>query len=248
MHKVLKSRRFWGTVGFFLLLVLIVTAGWLYGRYTHSKRLTAPSNSLTSLRNNVNQVYLVAVTLRDTDGTLDTAPATLVALQNSLQQSLDTAKDLHKKHQKSLSKETSQQLSDALQTQEQLLDEYTSRYQVLSKAISYNPSLDLEIADNAEVSRRALAAQTNLSKLASNRSAPLSDGSIDALTAVANCFGQVADVAKTNKSSQLNETRSRCIRNYAQVRSRLVESLQAQFKTNEANDTFALLKDTLTKL
>jgi hypothetical protein len=267
MYKVKKTKRFWTLTAYFALVGGIIAAGAVFGLYTRSKRVQAPNSSLPALRSATGQVILGAQSLQNLDGTSDSSPQFIASLVTSQSSSLKSANDILKKQSKKLSPEVTSQLNTALAEQQQLLDELGGRYKILGKAIAYNPSLDLGNLDPVNntdtLQQRAQAAHDNLNKLAQTPSFSFksekgsintsgnyvpTDATYDVLSKAASCFGQLSEAVKTKNASQINETRSQCIRNYPTIRKQLVTELTSIYASEKAQKNLKLLTDVLSKL
>lgn len=250
MRKVSKIR-FNKYFGFALLLGLIVATGAGLGLYTRNQRQNAPQRSLEALHASLNEVVLAVSALKAIDGSNDTSPYAIVSTQTSLKNSLEAAQKLLGNHKDALGTQY-QPLADALQQQKQLLEEFQAASDILGKAISYNPSLDLGSLDVAQhkdkLYDRSFAANDNLFKLAEAYEDRFSDDANKALNNSVNCFGELADLLKADKPDQAGPVRDRCISTYKTTRKELVAALMETYDPDKAETSLTVIRDSMTTI
>lgn len=257
MYAVFRSRQFWGVLGYCLLLVVIVAGGALLGHQARSSKLKAIETSPAALRAAVQEVYLGAESLRVLDGKLTGSTASAVLQQKSLQDAIAKAQETLKSNRSHLSSEQIANLETSLQTQKHLLDEYSAKFSVVIKPLTYNPLLDLGLDINEHeqiVKQRAQQAYENLDKFAQtrtftispnnsliNQQFALSDGSFQAISKVALCFRQITSLVK----EQIPEATKRCDDNYSFVRQSLIAQLSETYENDVARSSLASLQELL---
>lgn len=247
MRKVPKFR-FNKYFSFALLLGLIVATGAGLGLYMRNQRQNEPQRSLEALHASLNEVVLAVSALKAVDGSNDTSPYAIVSTQASLKNSLEAAQKLLGNHKDALGRQY-QPLTDALQQQKQLLDEFQAASEILGKAISYNPSLDIGNLDISEhkkqIQERSFAANDNLFKLATSYENRFTDEANQALNVSINCYGELADLLEANKITQAEPVRDRCINAYQATRKELVAALLETYTSDKAEANLTVIKDSM---
>lgn len=234
--------------GFALFLGLIIALGAGLGLYTRNQRQNAPQRSLEALHASLNEVVLAVSALKAIDGSNDTSPYAIASTQRALMNSLETAQKLLGNHKSALGIQY-QPLADALKQQKQSLDEFQAASEILGKAISYNPSLDIGSLDISEhkkqIQERSFAANDNLFKLAETYESRFSDDANQALNISINCFGELSDLLRANQLNQADAVRNRCISTYQTTRKELVSALLETYKTDRLETSLTVIKEAL---
>lgn len=235
-------------VGFILFLGPIIAFGAGLGLYTRNQRQNAPQRSLEALHASLNEVVLAVSSLKAIDGSSDTSPYAIASAQASLKNSLDTAQKLLGGHKDALGTQH-QPLLVALNQQKELLDELQAASDILGKAISYNPSLDLGSLDifqhKKQLQERSFAANDNLFKLATSYENRFTDEANQALNTSINCYGELADMLEANKISQVEPVRDRCINTYQTTRKELVLALLETYKTDKSESSLIVISESM---
>lgn len=233
-------------LGFPVFLGLIVAFGAGLGLYTRNQRQNAPQRSLEALHASLNEVVLAVSSLKAIDGSSDTSPYAITNTQTSLKNSLETAQKLLGGHKDTLGTQY-QPLADALKQQKESLDELQAASEILGKAISYSPSLDLGSLDanqhKDKLYDRAFAANDNLFKLAETYEDRFSEEANQTLNTSVNCFGELADLLEANKINQVEPVRDRCINTYQATRKELVAALLETYKTKKSENSLRVIVD-----
>lgn len=247
-------RRIRPFLGYFLAFVGIVSCALAFGLYSRSKQLKQPLTSQAALKTELTEIVLAVSSISEVDGQQDTVASALARTENELTASLESAKNLVSQQADALGETKVNDLTIALDEQQALLNTYTERYKLFGKALSYNPSLDLDgldpdkSAEREQLQARATAARDNLAKLADIQPASqltaerfnLSRSTLDNLNKVTDCFDQLAQ-ATNSKPSLIKETIEECKQLYPSFRKDLVSDLTSIYRSDQAKQNIEFL-------
>lgn len=238
-------------VRFALFLGLIVAFGAGFGFYTRNRQQKAPEQSLSALQSRLNEVVLIVGSINSVDGRMDTSPYSIFYLIDSLKKSLETTDKLTDKHADYL-KEDFGTLKEAFKTQNRLFEEFQASYKVLGRAIFYNPSLDVGDLDTStrrqDINQRSQAAYDNLNKLANSYQNSFTEEAYGNLVNSINCFGELADLSKTDKIHEITSVRQRCINIYPATREQLIKALQKTYASDKSYQSLEVIKKAVSSI
>lgn len=247
MQRLDVLKRFRPFLGYLLLIVVILSSAVLLGRYSRQNKLDNPNNSLSALKVELNELSLAASGMASVDSKAETAASALARTENELKKSIESARSLAEQHTSELDPDVYSQIISSLDHQQSLVNTYKSRFELVGKAIQYNPSLDLESLDPndnqqlQELQSRAAAARDNLQKLSAKKSGSnltidnftLSAKTENNLTNSIACFDGLAKSNSTNYRRTASD-RDECVALYPQFRQSLVNDLLSIYQDQAA--------------
>lgn len=248
MVQIWRLKRFKPFIGYLILTVAILSSSLLFGQYTRSKRLEAPTHSVEALKASLSETLLASSSISNADGRQDTVYNTLYRSEVKLNESLNSSLRLLDERRSDISPEQYNSLKTSLEQQQSLLISYQNRFKQVGKAIQYNPSLDFQnldlskTEDSALLTTRAEDAFENLRKVGSSSQSNLTADAFVLSETTKNALDKEAECLESlSKSADNNETKTlilkQCIRLYPIFRQPLVNDLTALFRNKQSQNS-----------